>query len=81
MRAHAPAAGITDWGVGQVTLDTVFQRVVKHYRSAAPLRAGEAGSDSDADDVLGDGGDPSGGVLDATRDAVATAGGGGTVVA
>lgn len=39
MQQHATRIGITDWEVGQVGLDAVFQRVVHQYR------AGEADDD------------------------------------
>ena len=35
MQTHAAEAGIVDWEIGVTTLDTVFQRIVRHYRGAA----------------------------------------------
>jgi hypothetical protein len=42
MMASAGDAGIVGWTVGQVSLDTVFSRVVRRYRGAAPVQAGGA---------------------------------------
>lgn len=55
MQAHSHQLGILDWGVGQVNMDTVFQRIVRHYRGArktgarasADASGSASGSDSD----------------------------------
>lgn len=53
MQQHATSIGVTDWGVGQTTLDTVFERIVRHYRGAPKLRRAAGGAachgDSDSD--------------------------------
>ena len=49
MSEHAASGGITDWDVSQVTLDTIFQRIVRHYRGP-----GGDGDDDDDDDDYDD---------------------------
>jgi hypothetical protein len=49
MTAHAAGAGVSDWGIGQVTLDTVFQRIVRHYRGPGSAGGG-APSDGEEED-------------------------------
>jgi ABC-type multidrug transport system ATPase subunit len=47
MQEHAAAAGVQDWQVGQVSLDTVFSRIVKHYRAGGRSAAEEDDSDEE----------------------------------
>jgi ABC-type multidrug transport system ATPase subunit len=47
MQECAAAAGVQDWQVGQVSLDTVFSRIVKHYRAGGRSAAEEDDSDEE----------------------------------
>lgn len=51
MSAKAGSAGITDWQIGQVSLDTVFGRIVRHYRAGGrdPTEEEEDDDDDDAE--------------------------------
>lgn len=56
MQAHAAAeGGVTDWALAQVSLDTVFQRIVSHYRGPGTLPASPSlctgVASSDASDI------------------------------
>jgi hypothetical protein len=56
LQAHAGEVGITDYGIGQQTLDSVFGRVVRYYRGAkgqGGAGTDGAGSDSDSDEEAG----------------------------
>jgi len=39
MHVHANNSGISDWGVGQVTLEDVFARVVQAYDGSSEAAA------------------------------------------
>lgn len=66
MRQHADSAGITDWGLAQVSLDAVFQRIVRHYRgpgvlpeAPGPLTLATVKAGDDEFDDIDDDGDSS----------------------
>ena len=41
MQTHAAGAGIVDWEIGVTTLDTVFQRIVRHFRGGKTTDAAD----------------------------------------